>query len=303
MNGIYVLANDCSREWLIAWFESVRAKGCRLPVCIIPFDERMGQVERIAARYGAEILTSDSFGALDTLGLEMTENVRHGHFFRKLAMFDGPFDTFVYADSDMLALMNWDELVTRFAASNADLWYCGLSSDMVYKPGPLWDELKWQNRARCFNAGFLVSRRRILDLPHILALGERTRLVKDQFADAGDQGFLNYWIDHSDLTVQSVADMIPDVYDWNWADATYFTGQRDMYEIADRTGTFEGKRFAMIHWAGFGVSGRMPHRELFLKYRLGHASPMDHFHYHWAWHLRPSLGNIKRRILAPQGSN
>jgi hypothetical protein len=138
----------------------------------------------------------------------------------------------------------------------------------------------------------------VLTLSEIKALSERTLLVRDQFEDPGDQGFINYWVDDSDLKVQAVSEVMPDVYDWNWAGSTLSTGRRDMFEVADKTGVFEGKRFAMIHWAGFGLVSYMPNRELFLKYRLAHASSGERLYYEWAWSVRPIFGNAKRQLQA-----
>lgn len=297
MNGIYFTANDVALDWMIAAIESIRARGCTLPATIIAFDERTRHLEMLAAKYKWQIWHHESLKELDRLGtLYYPHDPINARMFRRLASFWGPYDNFIYTDADIVALMNWDEILQAYSASNSRFWYFGRSPDDVYKPGPLLDELRRNNRGVCFNGGFFASSRGVLTYERVAQLLPEALKLRSQFADAsGEQPFFNYYMDHELIPVESASTHLPDLYDWNWA-PSLFMGRSDFYLEADREGAFEGKRFPMIHWAGFDICSYMPNRELFLKYRLRSAPPSDQLRYAWEWQIRPLFGNLYRAL-------
>ncbi len=302
MNGIYFLANDRVKDWFIAAVESVRARGATLPICVIPYDDNTLQIRALVIKYGLTFWEDASRAALDEIGATFVLNkLEYNHMFRKFACFWGPYEDFMYSDVDVIALMNWDELVTQFHASDAALWYFDLSEDFVYKPGPLLEQFQRQGKGMRFNGGGFVSSKGEFDLAQVRFLAAQAQAYRLQFAGM-DQAFLNYCIDATDRNAVNAADRVPNLHSWSWAPATY-KGHSDIYEIADREGTFQGKRFPMIHWAGFELRSYMPHRELWLKYRLRNAPWLDKLNYGWAWRVRPIFGNVKRALqknLSPE---
>ncbi len=296
MKGIYFLANDRVVDWLYAAVQSVRAHGCALPICIIPYNEQTGQVRALAARFDLQVLDDSSFVELDQIA-ERIENrpVRSGSMFRKFACFWGPYEHFLYLDADIIALMDLSEILEKQIA-DAAFWYFGLSEGEVYKPGTLLNELKAKGNARCFNAGAFASFRNVLTPEQVVELSKQAEPVQAQFVEmTGDQPFLNYCIHQSEITAQSATSCITDLYDWNWADSVY--GERsDMFTVADRDGSFQGKRFPFVHWAGIDLTSYMPQRELFLKYRLMDAPQIDRLRYTWTDRARPVFGNLLRSM-------
>ena len=292
------MANDVVLEWLIAAVSSVRAKGCTLPICIIPYDERIERTRAFAKRVGSEILNPDAFAEWDALAREFVQGSTR-NMFRKFACFGGVFENFMYADVDIVALMNWDEILQSYIGHENEFWYFGLSRDEVYKPGAFLNELRARGRGNCFNAGGFVASRDVLSSERVHALAREARgHIADLIPENGDQSFLNYCIDHIDNPVRPTADVIPNLYDWNWA-ASEYLGRKDFFTIADEAGVFGGKRFPFVHWAGFSLRSYMPQRELFVKYRLRDAPLTDKLYYLWAWRVRPFFGNIIRRITKP----
>jgi hypothetical protein len=296
-NGIYLLCNDFAVEWLIAAVESLRAKGCTLPICIVPFDENIQQLKRFAQKYQLLILEDDSFPRLEQFGSEFTTPLKYIRMFRKFAIFWGPFENFIYADVDIVALMNWDEIMQTYISHPPGLWYLSRSPQEVYHPGPFWDEMRQKGRAPCFNAGLYISSRGVLDWSTLEKYAGGARKVKAQFLDIADQAFLNYCFDVGEIPAESISKFMPNVFDWNWSDSEY-RGRSDMFEIADREGQFEGKQFPCVHWAGHSLWSAIPHRDLFLKYRLLNAPPSDHLYYNLTWHVRPIFGNALRGMYA-----
>ncbi len=123
-NGIYLLANDNVYEQLLALLNSIEANYRNdIPVCIIPFDEN---IEKI----GKEIKTRKNvFLFSDLLSLQKWDNfiskwheLYQTHFsglgaktktnlinmHRRYCAFDGPFERFIYIDSDTLVFQPLD---------------------------------------------------------------------------------------------------------------------------------------------------------------------------------------------------
>lgn len=107
--GIYLVANQKSETFCENLIYSIRASGCTLPIRVIPFG---GQA--VASTYilkEAELYPLTSF---PQLGLNFVAELRTvlvdcpmGFLYRFLAWF-GDWDTFIYSDNDVVALMNWE---------------------------------------------------------------------------------------------------------------------------------------------------------------------------------------------------
>jgi hypothetical protein len=296
VNGIYFLANDFASDWVHVATESIRAKGCTLPICIIAFDAQTRQLERMAARYKFEIWHDPLIDRLETIGAQFyPKHPVNRRMFRRLASFWGPYDHFIFTDVDMVALMNWDEILDAFMASGSRFWYFDRSPNDVYRPGPLLDELKNRGRAVLFNGGMFASARNVMTFEKMQALTPQALALRAELYDSGEQPFFNYYMDYYDVPLDSADTFMPDLYDWMWAPST-FDGRTDFFEIADRTGSFNGKRFPMIHWAGHDPGPYMPQRALYLKYRFRNASLGDRLRYNWTWQKKRFSGKPKRRL-------
>ena len=296
MNGIYLLANDVVLDWVITIVESIRAHHCALPICIIAFDERTQRLETLATKYHFEIWNDQDVSKLDAVGSQFYP-VRpiDAHMFRRLASFWGPFEHFIFADVDIVALMNWDELLNAYMTSGSRFWYFGRSETDVYCAGEFLDEFRRQGGGVQFNGGFFVSSRHVITYERILELVPRALALRSHLKSSGEQPFFNFYLDSEQIPVESASAYLPDLYDWNWAPSS-FLGRTDFYEIAEREGNFLGKRFPMIHWAGYDPSSHMPQRELFLKYRLRNAPLRDRLYFMWVWRVRPIFGNMLRAL-------
>jgi hypothetical protein len=121
-NGIYTLANDVVYDQLVALLNSIEANaGEDIPVCVIPYDDRLEKVK-------AEISTRKNVMLFeDKSVIERWENfstqawkyhkraqkvwkqrglppVYRLAMHRKLCGIDGPFDKFIYFDADTLLM-------------------------------------------------------------------------------------------------------------------------------------------------------------------------------------------------------
>jgi hypothetical protein len=123
--GIYTLANDAVLDQLIALLNSIEANVGSIPVCIIPYDDRVAQVKQaIADRPQVSLFdNAESIQRWETFAQEIWAahpqgsqkssaslvNVRK-HAQRRYAAFDGEFEKFVVYDADCLAMKPLDEV-------------------------------------------------------------------------------------------------------------------------------------------------------------------------------------------------
>ncbi|MEM1368890.1 MAG: Npun_R2821/Npun_R2822 family protein [Cyanobacteria bacterium P01_H01_bin.15] len=134
--GIYTLANDVVFDQLIALLNSIEKNvGSKLPICVIPYDDRLEKVKQGIAEYPQVSLFSDqtSLRRWDEFATEIwnahpeesnptrtrpkwyTGRPRwyRGKLQRKLCAFDGEFDVFAFYEADNLAMCSLERLFEK----------------------------------------------------------------------------------------------------------------------------------------------------------------------------------------------
>jgi hypothetical protein len=127
--GIYTLANDAVFDQLVAFLNSVEANvHSDIPVCIIPYDDRLTQVKQELATRANVTLFEDqvSIQRWENFAQEVWAAHPQGrqrssaalvkvrrHAQRRYAAFDGPFEKFVVFDADCLAMKPLDNLFAK----------------------------------------------------------------------------------------------------------------------------------------------------------------------------------------------
>ena len=127
--GIYTLANDVVFDQLVAFLNSVEVNvSPDIPICIIPYDDRMEQVKKeIGDRPNVsiyedqqEIQRWQDFAkevwinhplAFQKSNARLIES--RMRFQRKMAAFQGDFDKFVFYDADTLAMKPVDDMFLK----------------------------------------------------------------------------------------------------------------------------------------------------------------------------------------------
>ena len=130
--GIYTLANDIVFDQLVAFLNSVEENvGSNLPVCLIPYDDRLEKVKaEIGGRpkvtlyenyeeirrweeFAEEVWAAHPVGKQKKFASLVKSKVR---LQRKMVVFDGDFEKFVFYDVDTLAMKPlediWEKLET-----------------------------------------------------------------------------------------------------------------------------------------------------------------------------------------------
>ena len=127
--GIYSLANDVVYDQLVALLNSIeRNCGLDIPVCIIPYDNRLERVkEEISKRKNVTLFgDEESIQRWESFANEVwSAHPRNqqpkssrpswygGHLIRKFVAFDGEFDKFVFYDGDSLAMKPVDDVCEK----------------------------------------------------------------------------------------------------------------------------------------------------------------------------------------------
>ncbi|MBO3461883.1 methionine synthase [Aetokthonos hydrillicola Thurmond2011] len=127
--GIYTLANDIVYDQLVALLNSIEVNiSPDIPVCIIPYDEQLKQVKQ-------EIAVRNNVTLYDNWeSIQRWENFAHkvwalhpdakqlrffhnwwstGHLQRKMCVFDGDFDKFVFCDADTLVMKSFSNIFDK----------------------------------------------------------------------------------------------------------------------------------------------------------------------------------------------
>jgi hypothetical protein len=116
--GIYTLANDVVFDQLVALLNSIETNvSASIPICIIPFDDRIEAVKReVESRKNVTLFENQSsIERWENFARSFVEShpevtkVEHprwykGSLHRKFAAFDGEFEKFVFFDGDSLAM-------------------------------------------------------------------------------------------------------------------------------------------------------------------------------------------------------
>ncbi|WP_052865333.1 carbohydrate binding domain-containing protein [Streptomyces niger] len=193
--GVYFLANDGFLDYATAFLNSFRRYNPTLPLCLIPFADDIGTLCSLRSSYAFSVLDDDEvLRACDTVGRAL-RGAQRGHF-RKLAMWEGPFDEFAYFDSDTVVLHSAD-FVFDLLADHGFLTAHGndpdtrrfVWNDSIEATGRLTEE----QISFAGATGFLASRKECLSLADVIGrLPEIGELAPHMCPGLNDQPALNY---------------------------------------------------------------------------------------------------------------
>jgi hypothetical protein len=278
--GVYFLANDGVLDVAIAFLNSFRTYNPSTALCLVPYGDDVEQLTSQRQRYDFTIWC-------DLAALRWCDNISrlfHGCAvgqYRKLAMWEGPFDQFVYIDCDTVVLHSIDVVLRYldrfdFLTSHSDMpqirsW---VWRDSVYATGALSDA----QISYAANTGFLASRRECLPhaqvearLPAAVALAQHMELL------CCEQPLLNYLIVTSGLRYASLYTIARETGTRFGPPLELWAGNpslvvRDGRVIHPTTPTL------MVHWAGEWAKARaegrqIPYHDLWSYYR--HLAPFQ----------------------------
>lgn len=250
--GVYFLANDATIDLAIAFLNSFRYHNPEIALCFIPFNSDSEKVKSLSSQYRFSVWDDPkALEACDEISRNFHENSCGAY--RKLAMWDGIFDEFLYIDVDTIVLTNIEfvfQFLSEYDVFTSHSNYPGLRQ-WVWKDSIF--EVKRLNSEQIgysANTGFIVSKRSVLSLTAMLEkLEAAVELRSHMELLCMEQPLLNYYIVTSGCRYTSLSVLM------------WLTRRRDIAQeiwAGARGGiTFRGKFFfirvpkvLLVHWAG-----------------------------------------------------
>lgn len=321
--GIYCLGHDGVLDWMIGLLESLKANAPHCPIFVIPFDDNIAKLTVLQSRYGFQWHKSDVLPALEDMARTHLGKCEHAaRVFRKLSVFWGPLEHFLFLDADMVALDDLAGLFLSYKASGLGFAFADADMEQAYHPGPLREKMMAEHGAQGFNSGCFLSSRDALTWGGVQAGAREAASVKAGFVSRYEQSFLNFLVDTSGIAAGRFSDFCAAYGPSVWAALSPLcSGQ--FLRAAGQSAPGMGQLapwlvdngtpkhpMPLLHWAGFACDGEMPNAHYFLRYRLrgGTAGERAAFWLRFtkrrraaiamAFYPRPALGRLRRKLLA-----
>ncbi|MDJ0732743.1 MAG: methionine synthase [Nostocaceae cyanobacterium] len=273
--GIYITANDKVTDHAIALLNSIRLHDQDTPIVMIPYDENYHKIAHTLNKYyGVEIYQDLDF--IDRLSKKLHETFggqffARPHQFRKQACWFGPFDEFLYIDTDIVVFEKIIDNLNYLA--QADFIYCdyqhagGITN--VFTPKVLEDKIFTENEIKdIFNGGFWGSKKNLLSEEELYATFAECAAHPEYFdfsQKTSDQPIINYMLlkrIKRRFNIVRREGKAPG----NWAGTTYFQRQGNI--LIDPT---MNQHLQYLHWAGIRIQPGCPYWEIWDYYR--HLNP------------------------------
>jgi hypothetical protein len=259
--GVYFLANDAILDIAIAFLNSFRAHNPSTALCLIPFDTDIDRISALRDRFGFTIWT-------DRAALHRCDEIsrsfhdRTAGQYRKLAMWDGPFDEFVYIDCDTVVLHDIGFVFAHLARHG----FVTSHSDMADLRHWVWRDSVYATEALspaqisyAANTGFLASRKECLSLAHVTdRLPAALALAPHMELFCMEQPLLNYLVVTSGHPYTSLFMIAMTTGAWDipmerWAGDPSF-------EVCDGRVVVPESPTLLMHWAGEWARARAENR-------------------------------------------
>jgi hypothetical protein len=278
--GIYITANDRVTDQTIALLKSIRVYDSETPVVLIPYDDQYQGVAERLQPYGVTVYEDLEF--IERLSCRLQQTFGESFFarpnqFRKQACWFGPFDQFLYIDTDIVVFEKIIDLLDHLNEVDficADYQHAGgianVFSPKVIAAG-VFSEAECQE---IFNCGFWGAKKGLVSEADLYDLFSECAAHPDYFdfsQKTSDQPIINYMVlkripQRRNLVRAAKAP-------GNWAGSPHFVPDA---EQPNRL--FDPKvslPLQYLHWAGFRIQPGCPYWEIWEHYRyLGEEKPV-----------------------------
>jgi hypothetical protein len=300
--GIYIMANDRVIDNTIALLNSIRRFDRDVPIALLPYDNRYQKASQLfSVGYGVEVY--NNLPMLEQLVANIDQIfgefffLRKGQF-RKLSLWFGQFDEFLYIDTDIVV---FEKIIdTLDYLKDKDFLFCDtqyLDIKSVFKPEYIQkNDLGKDLNHNIFNAGFFGSRKGIFseqDIYQTLAESKQCLEYFDFSKETSDQPMFNY------LVHQHIPRRLNLISPTGKEPATW--AGRLGYEERDHR-LFDPQLQAFvrfIHWSGYLTTPGCPYWEIWKYYRNLDRSAQDIRLEQWRSRLKPflTLSNKGEQVL------
>ena len=276
--GIYITANDRVTDQAIALLNSIRVYDSDTPVMLIPYNDQYQAIaEVLTESYGVQVY--DDLEFIDRLSNQLHQFFGGQFFarpnqFRKQACWFGPFDDFLYIDTDIVV---FEKIIDNLDyLSDYDFVCCdyqhlgGIKN--VFSPQVLKDNIFSESEVKdIFNGGFWGSKKGLIsekDLYEVFAECAAHPEYFDFSEKTSDQPIINYMLLKRIPRRFNIVRR-PGKAPGSWAGSKHFQPQGNIL--------FDPKvnqALQYIHWAGIRIEPGCPYWDTWEHYRnLNSALP------------------------------
>lgn len=299
--GVYIVANDRVFDQAIALLSSLRMHDPEIPVIMLPFNDDYARVWSVCRDY----FNVDLYPDLDFLK-ELTKDVadifprdflKLPNKMRKLGVWFGPLEEFVYIDTDILlfqSIQNSLKYLEEFEFFCCDFQQKGRGLAEVFNPivqeQGLFSEAELQE---VFNSGFWGGRKGVLSYDEMLVLLQECAAHKEYFdfsTGTTDQPIFNYLVlkaTEKRVNITRANANEPG----NWGGSSHFEQKGHLLYDGDRC-------LRYLHWAGTPIQPGGPYWDIWQHYRfLNVKEPLDNISKHGNSSSQKSIGTLLSKLL------
>lgn len=278
--GIYITANDKVIEQAIALLKSIRLHDQDTPIVLIPYDDNYQAIAKLLQNdYGVEIYQDLEF--IDRLSNQLYQIFGKGFFarpnqFRKQACWFGPFERFIYIDTDIVVfdkIIDTTDYLNDYDFICYDYQHSGgiknVFTSKVLEDGVL-DESEIKD---IFNGGFWGAKKNLIS-EEILYKTFAECAAHPEYFDfsqkTSDQPIINYMILKRVPRRFNIVRR-PGGAPGSWAGSKHF--QIQGHQLIDPN---VNQPLQYLHWAGIRIQPGCPYWDIWKHYRyLGEPIPDD----------------------------
>ncbi|MFB2976318.1 Npun_R2821/Npun_R2822 family protein [Microseira sp. BLCC-F43] len=269
--GIYITANDKVTEQAIALLNSIRAYDTETPIVMIPYDDNYQQIASLLnEKYGVQVYEDLEF--IDRLSKKLQQTFGEQFFarpnqFRKQACWFGPFDEFLYIDTDIVVFEKIVDNLNYF--SDYDFLCCdyqhagGIKN--VFSPKVLEENVFTETELKdMFNGGFWASKKNFLSENDLYETFTECAAHPEYFdfsQKTSDQPIINYMILKRIKRRFNIVRR-PGKGPGSWAGSKHF--KYDGYRLIDPK---VNQPLQYLHWAGIRIEPGCPYWDIWEHYR------------------------------------
>jgi hypothetical protein len=274
--GIYIIANDKVTEQAIALLNSIRAYDSQTPIVMIPYDENYQAIAQLLGeKYGVTLYEDLEF--IERLSHRLHQIFGEKFFarpnqFRKQACWFGPFDEFLYIDTDVVVFEKIIDNLNYF--SNYDFICCdyqhaggiaNVFTNKVIKDGIFSKDILKD----IFNGGFWASKKNLISEENLYETFAECASHPEYFdfsRKTSDQPIINYMVLKRIPRRFNLVHR-PEKAPGSWAGSPHFQYQNNL--LIDPN---VNQPLQYLHWAGIRIEPGCPYWDIWKYYRYLNSS-------------------------------
>jgi Mannosyltransferase putative len=271
VRGIYIIANDKVTDHAITLLNSIRAYDTDTPIVMIPYDDNYHNIAAtLNQHYGVQLYEDLEF--IDRLSRRLHETFGGQFFarpnqFRKQACWFGPFDEFLYIDTDIVVFEKIIDNLNYLADTDficCDYQHLGGIKN-VFSQKVLTEKVFTEAEIKdMFNGGFWGSKKNLISEQDLYETFAECAAHPDYFdfsEKTSDQPIINYMLLKKIPRRFNVVRRVGKA-PGNWAGSPQFQQQGNI--LVDPT---VNQPLQYLHWAGIRIQPGCPYWEIWEHYR------------------------------------